>query len=194
MKTIVCLIGKCAVGKTTLEIMLSKNEKFHRAISMTTREKRSNEVDGIDYIFLNDEEFDKQIQKDGIYEQTSYVVSGKTLRYALVPSGLVDDKINIAVVNPHGFKQLHSHKELKIIPILINSNIATLIERYLRRETSPSKYEKLAQRLIQDDKDFSDFNTFCKENKIKLNVLENSASTKLEDLEKQIINIALKEE
>ena len=101
MKTILCLIGKCATGKTTLELMLSQDKRFNRIISMTTREQRSNEVNGVDYIFLNDNEFDERLAKEKVYEQTSYIVSGKTLRYALSSSSLSDDKVNIAVVNPH---------------------------------------------------------------------------------------------
>lgn len=189
MKTILCLIGKCATGKTTLELMLSQDKRFNRIISMTTREQRSNEVNGVDYIFLNDNEFNERLAKEKVYEQTSYIVSGKTLRYALSSSSLSDDKVNIAVVNPHGFKQLYEHKDLRLIPIMITSKHYILIERYIKRETSKEKYEKLIQRLIQDDKDFDDFYKFIKEKKINISVLTNDYDTKLEDLKNSIINI-----
>lgn len=55
---LVLFSGPSGVGKdTVLDIILSKDEKLQRSISLTTREKRSGETDGEDYYFITKEEF-----------------------------------------------------------------------------------------------------------------------------------------
>ena len=62
---------------------------------------------------------------------------------------------------------------------MITSKHYILIERYIERETSEKKYEKLIQRLIQDDKDFDDFYKFIKEKKINMQDNKSLDSQKL---------------
>ena len=53
-------------GKTTLCNRLAESMgKINRSISMTTRPPRAGEKDGIDYIFIQKEEFLKRFEKDG---------------------------------------------------------------------------------------------------------------------------------
>ena len=50
-------------GKTTIVRDVLKNfPDFVFSISATTRKKRSNEKDGIDYYFINEDEFKKKIE------------------------------------------------------------------------------------------------------------------------------------
>ena len=54
----VILSSPSGVGKTTLTKKLQqKNHSFKISVSHTTRAPRSNEVDGIDYHFVNKEKF-----------------------------------------------------------------------------------------------------------------------------------------
>ena len=165
-KDIFILVGECATGKTTVEVELSK--KFNRVVSYTTRPKRSNEIDGIDYYFVTDEEFDK-LSKEGVFlEQTSYIVSGKTLRYALPKTGFLDDLPNIIVVNPHGVKEIFDAPEFKQRSVIFyfKSKLQTRIDRYVNRESSSEKYCNLVQRLKQDAIDFESFEDFLVKNNI----------------------------
>jgi guanylate kinase len=59
-------------GKTTLVEKLVKEfpESVSRSVSCTTREKRSGEVDSIDYYFLTPEQFQEKIEKGSFLEYT----------------------------------------------------------------------------------------------------------------------------
>lgn len=55
-------------GKTVILRSVMKNE----LISFTTRLKRENEVNGIDYIFITELEFEKLLDTNGLIENTNY--------------------------------------------------------------------------------------------------------------------------
>ena len=56
---LVVLSAPSGAGKTTIcKNLLKKNKNWKFSISVTTREKRDNEVDGVDYEFINKEKFE----------------------------------------------------------------------------------------------------------------------------------------
>lgn len=64
MKKTVLLIlaGPAGVGKSTLcDRLVREVPGFERVITATTRRPRPNEVDGVDYHFISDEEFDRRL-------------------------------------------------------------------------------------------------------------------------------------
>ena len=60
------------------------------SVSVTTRPKRSNEINGVDYFFVNDEEFEKKIKNDEFIEWERFY----DYYYGTLKS-FVDDNINI---------------------------------------------------------------------------------------------------
>mgnify|MGYP001374130559 FL=1 len=56
--------GKTSICKKLIEI----DDKIHPSISVTTREPRKNEINGIDYIFTTVEDFKKKISKNEFLE------------------------------------------------------------------------------------------------------------------------------
>lgn len=63
------LSGQSGVGKNTIMKEVIKNHpNFHRAVTCTTREPRSNEVDGKDHIFLSDDDFQNKINENYFLE------------------------------------------------------------------------------------------------------------------------------
>ena len=60
----VILSSPSGVGKTTLtKKICQKFQNFKISVSHTTRSPRSNEVDGVDYHFITNDEFQKLIKK-----------------------------------------------------------------------------------------------------------------------------------
>lgn len=59
---IYCLMGKFASGKTTVAKLLEERYGVNRVVTCTTRAKRENERDGIDYFFLSDDEFETKFK------------------------------------------------------------------------------------------------------------------------------------
>ena len=65
----VILSSPSGVGKTTLTKKIQqKYSSFKISVSHTTRAARSNEVDGVDYYFVDNEEFQKLIKEKKFYE------------------------------------------------------------------------------------------------------------------------------
>lgn len=67
--------GPSGVGKGTVrqEIFSTPDHKFEYSISMTTRQKRPDEVDGVDYFFRTREEFEELIKTGQMLEYAEYV-------------------------------------------------------------------------------------------------------------------------
>ena len=67
--------GPSGVGKGTVrqEIFSTPDHKFEYSISMTTLQKRPEEVDGVDYFFRTREEFEELIKNGQMLEYAEYV-------------------------------------------------------------------------------------------------------------------------
>jgi len=64
----IILSSPSGAGKTTLVKKISKEKNYKISISHTTREPRSNEVDGEDYFFISEEKFQILIKKNAFLE------------------------------------------------------------------------------------------------------------------------------
>ena len=60
----IILSSPSGAGKTTLVKKISKEKNYKISISHTTRAPRSNEIDGVDYFFITQENFQKLIKND----------------------------------------------------------------------------------------------------------------------------------
>lgn len=67
--------GPSGVGKGTIlkEVMKDETLNLTYSISMTTREIREGEQDGVNYFFVSKEEFEKAIEEDRLLEYAKYV-------------------------------------------------------------------------------------------------------------------------
>lgn len=63
------LAGPTGTGKSTLcDGMTNKYPDIRRVITSTTRAPREGEVDGVDYYFFSQEEFDQKLEEGAFYE------------------------------------------------------------------------------------------------------------------------------
>ena len=73
---IVILSSPSGAGKTTLVKLLSQRKNFNISVSHTTREPRSNEIEGKDYFFINNKEFENLKEK----KELTQMIIKRTLR------------------------------------------------------------------------------------------------------------------
>ena len=66
------ITGPSGVGKNTIINELSNHLDFYFSISHTTRPRRENEVNGKDYYFITEEEFENLIKNDQMIEYEQY--------------------------------------------------------------------------------------------------------------------------
>ena len=93
---VVVLSGPSGAGKDALIERIhgrSSPERFAVPITMTTRQKRPGEVDGVDYLFVTSEEFRRRLDAGELLEHAEvyghhYGVPRSGLREALELSGI----------------------------------------------------------------------------------------------------------
>jgi guanylate kinase len=72
---LIILSGPSGVGKGTVRKVIMEDESLNLvySVSMTTRLPRNKEVDGEDYYFVSQEEFQKRIEQDDFLEWCEFV-------------------------------------------------------------------------------------------------------------------------
>tara|TARA_Y100000768_G_C23972685_1_gene681356 strand:- start:1683 stop:2258 length:576 start_codon:yes stop_codon:yes gene_type:complete len=116
----IVLSSPSGAGKTTITKKLSqKYPNIKISISHTTRKPRPNEIDGVDYHFVSQEEFEKLIKKNNFYEHAKifdnyYGTSKKSV------NKLHQENYDVVFdIDWQGTKQLSKFKELNLIKIFI---------------------------------------------------------------------------
>ncbi len=79
---LVVVSGPSGAGKTTVVQKLLERTGWRRAVTATTREPRPGERDGVDYVFLDEEEFDARLERGEFLEHA--IVHGR--RYGTLRS------------------------------------------------------------------------------------------------------------
>lgn len=70
---IVILVGESASGKSTVAKILEQEQpNFSKVVTYTTRPKRKDEANGVDYHFISDEKFNELIDRKFFVEHASY--------------------------------------------------------------------------------------------------------------------------
>ena len=123
-------------GKTTLVNMLTeKYPQVIRNVTCTTREKRPGEVNGKDYYFLTEEEFQKKLKAGDFLEHADVFGNHYGTSKSLIEKELKSGKDVILVIDTQGALQLKARLKDKVD--------ATFIF------ISPPSFEELKKRLIQ---------------------------------------------
>jgi guanylate kinase len=141
-----------AVKTTLTKKIQQKNQNFKISVSHTTRTPRLNEVEGIDYFFINHEEFKKKITNNEFYEYAKifdnfYGTSRDSV------NELLENSNNILFdIDWQGTQQLSKFKELKLIKIfLLPPNKKELENRLIQR--NQDNIEIISKRLKAYDND-----------------------------------------
>ena len=150
---IVILSSPSGAGKTSLVKEISLKNNYSISISHTTREPRANEIDGIDYFFINQEEFEKLIHKEKFLEHAkvfnNYYGSSKDVVFKKLDTG----QNIIFDIDWQGTEQIKEKKlQYKVITIFIlPPSRKELIKRLLNRDIDDEK--NAMERMKQFDKD-----------------------------------------
>lgn len=148
---IIAIIGEAGSGKDTLMKECLKHIKnLNPIISYTTRPKRENEVDGVDYHFLSNEEFLEKLNNREMLEATVF----NEWCYGTGRGSLNPDKVNIGVFNIDGINNLLDYDDIEIYVIYLKVNAKNRLLRQLKREENPN-VDEIIRRYQTDKKDFT---------------------------------------
>ena len=129
---LIILSGPSGVGKGTIRryIMDNYDIQLSYSISMTTRPQREKEVEGVDYYFVSNEEFDRNIKEDNFLEWEEFVGN----RYG-TPKDKVEELRNKGEVNGAAEVMKKVTDDRVISFFLMPPNIQALESRIRRRKT-----------------------------------------------------------
>ena len=136
---LIILSGPSGVGKETVRTRLMKIKKFELlySISMTTRSPRNQEVDGVNYYFVSEAEFKKNIENDNFLEYAKFVGN-----YYGTPRDKVEQLRNeghnvLLEIEINGAKQVRSRvrDEAVLSFFLMPPSLEALEERIRKRKT-----------------------------------------------------------
>ena len=132
------LSSPSGAGKTTLTKKIQqKYQNFKISVSHTTRKPRSNEVQGIDYFFINHEEFKKKIFNNEFYEYAKIFDNYYGTARDSVNKSLKNNNNILFDIDWQGTQQLSKFEELKLIKIFL----------------LPPDKKELEKRLVQRNQD-----------------------------------------
>ena len=110
----IVLIGESASGKSSIEKNLVEHYGYNKIVSYTTRQPRQGEVDGIDYHFIDEDQFN-ELKDRGFFAETAQYNSWN---YGTAKEDCTNDKV--AVLTPHGLRQISKLPDIDIISFYIN--------------------------------------------------------------------------
>jgi guanylate kinase len=147
----IILVGKAASGKDYLRKIFEKRG-FTYGVSYTTRPPRVGEVNGIDYFFLEEDEFCEKIENGYWYE---YVEFNGWL-YGTSKKQFYDE-CNLFIMTPKGISHIKHEDRNQCTIIYVDIPIEVRRSRLLNRQMPGDTLERRIQADAADFKGFIDF-------------------------------------
>lgn len=165
-------MGKTLSGKSYLQNHLADTaHQIPKIITTTTRPKRFNEVDGLDYFFITPTQANQAIINHSAIAPRKYqVANGQTWTYYLDPNTLYQTLITAphhtaslvldlqgfldltAYVNDARHRQIHPWMaDLKIEPIYLDVDLFTRLKRYVDGNRHTENAKEVLRRLYDDE-------------------------------------------
>ena len=149
----IILSSPSGAGKTTLVKLISEKKNFFTSISHTTRTPRLNEINGVDYFFINEIEFQKLIHDDKFLEHAKVFNN----LYGTTKKNVID-KLNqgknvIFDIDWQGTNQIiQSNLNYKLITIFIIPPSKTVLQERLSNRHKKDR-SIVEERIKQFDDD-----------------------------------------
>ena len=155
------IMGKSASDKDTIYQRLLRNPEFslERLVIYTTRPIRDGELDGREYHFVTEEDFQKLKAEGKIIEDRGYETVYGLWRYFTADNMELEEKNYLGIGTLESYEKLKAYYgEEKIRPIYIEVEDGERLKRAIAREETQvvPKYEEMCRRFLADAQDFSE--------------------------------------
>lgn len=151
-KLIIC--GKSGSGKDFLQRELIKKDlKFEP--KLTTRPRRSFEVDGVDYIFTTNDNFNTLLEKDEILTYQSFEIGSDIWHYAITKKNFYENQLFI--MTPYEISLLSEVDRKNCFVVYLNIDEEIRRKRVTKRK---DMNDSINRRFLADEEDFKDFNDY----------------------------------
>ena len=138
--------GFSGVGKgTVVNYLKEHSDKYKISVSVTTREPRENEIPGVHYHFVTNEEFEKMINENKLLEHAGYVDHYYGTPKEFVEESLENGNDVILEIETKGALQVKANKPDAILIFILPPSAEELKNRLVGRQTETE--EVIAERL-----------------------------------------------
>ncbi len=175
--SVIVISAPSGSGKGTIIQELLKNDGKNRwlSVSATSRTKRPNEQEGVNYYFISKEEFEKRIKNGYFLEYTNYAGN-----YYGTPKEYIADKINqgidvILEIEIEGATNIKKLIPEAIFIFIMPPSLKELVHRLKKRGTDSN--EKIIERF---KKAYQEVNEVAKYNYVVVNDKLEEAVLKVE--------------
>ena len=133
---LVVISGPSGVGKdATVKRMEEMGYPFHFVVTATTRPRRSNEVDGVDYHFVSEQEFAEMLEEGELLEHAIVYGQHKGIPKQQVREALASGKDVIMRIDVQGAATIRCLVPEAVLIFLTASSEEELIRRLKERKT-----------------------------------------------------------
>lgn len=157
------IMGKSATGKDHIykDVVAGCPVKLGTVVPYTTRPKRSNETEGVEYRFVSEQEMRAMEAAGKIMECRCYDTVAGPWYYFTADDGQIDlaERSSILIVTPAAYRKLQEYVGAEhVVPIYIEVADGERLARAMKREGKQEKpnYAELCRRFLADNADFSE--------------------------------------
>ena len=149
---IVIISGYSGCGKgTVISRLMEKYGNYAFSVSMTTRDPRDNEIDGVHYHFVTNERFEKMISEAGFLEYAGYTDNYYGTPAAFVHENLAAGRDVLLDIEVQGAMQIREKIPEAILIFVSTPTAAELETRLVSRGTeTPARVSKRLKRAVEE--------------------------------------------
>lgn len=174
------ILGKTCSGKSTIVRKLCEKYNYNKILTYTTRPKREHEKDGVDYHFIDDENFFRFRDLGKFAEYKSYnVAGGHTWWYGSMLGDLDDNKDYLIILTPQGLRDVQDELD-SFSSIYIYTNRDTMKKRLIKRGDDVNE---ASRRMMRDNEDFNGV-----ENEVN-RIVYNNADNDIDDVVNRVHHV-----
>lgn len=140
---LIVISGPSGVGKdVTINCMKEAGHCFHFVVTATSRPRRADEVDGVDYFFLSKDEFEEMIKKDELLEYAIVYGDYKGIPKQQVREALASGKDVMMRIDVQGAATIRRLAPEAVLIYLSAESEQALIQRLKQRKTDSEEQLK----------------------------------------------------
>jgi guanylate kinase len=146
---ILVLSSPSGAGKTTLtRRLLETDPTLSLSVSVTTRPRRPNEIDGVHYHFIDRERFDRMVEQDELLEHATVFGQSYGTPRAPIETLLAAGQEIVGDVDWQGTQQMREKIERDLVTVFILPPSVSELKRRLEARAQDSE-EVVAQRMAK---------------------------------------------
>ena len=156
MNRLIIICGKTNSGKSTLKNALLQHG-FESIVTYTTRSPRPGEINGVDYHFVSEEEFEN-LKKEQLLEWSGYTKDGQIVQVGSSKESYMQPGKHVAILDAAGLKALKISK-IPYEAYYLDIPKKELIRRARRRGTESD--EQVMDRLYMEEAAYKDVKQYA---------------------------------